>query len=88
MQVGAVDLSPGQAVECLMSRAPLAVPNSANHEMEEGNITAVAGSPTLHFLDRAGLPYLATLALTIPSPVPFFISVAISPRLDSNRVGE
>ena len=31
----------------------------------EGNITAVAGSPTLHFRDRARLHCFATLALTM-----------------------
>jgi hypothetical protein len=31
----------------------------------EGNIAAVAGSPTLHFPDRARLPCLATLALIL-----------------------
>ncbi len=47
----------------LICRASPSRPNS-NHDIE-GNIAAVAGSSTLRFRDRACLPCLATLALTI-----------------------
>jgi hypothetical protein len=50
--------------ECLMFRASPSRPYF-NHDVET-NIAAVAGSPTLHFRDRARLYCLGTLALTMP----------------------
>ena len=37
----------------------------------EAKIATVAGSPTLHFPDRARVPCLATLALILTGPVSF-----------------
>jgi hypothetical protein len=66
----ALGLSPGHAG---MPHVPRLPQPSLLHDIE-GNITAVAGSPTLRFRDRSRLPSLATLTLILIckfSPVSF-----------------